>query len=310
MKVVVTGASGFVGRPLCRRLAGLGMAVTAVTRRPGVVDGADILALGDIGPDTEWSAALAGADAVVHLAGQAHVPAGGDAGALAAMARLNRDATLKLAHDCAAAGVRRLVFLSSIKVNGEDAPADHPFTAADRPAPLDAYGRVKAETEAALAAVGGLEVVVIRPPLVHGPGAKGNLRALMAAVHKGLPLPLGAVTANRRSLVGAENLADAVALCLAHPAAAGQVYLVSDGEPVSTAGLVSRLAAGMGRRPLLVPVPPALLRMGGMLAGRPDAVRRLTGSLVVDDAPLRALGWAPRLSLDEGLAAMAAAFRR
>ncbi|HSV29109.1 MAG TPA: NAD-dependent epimerase/dehydratase family protein, partial [Candidatus Omnitrophota bacterium] len=198
--------------------------------------------------------------------------------------------------------IGRFVFVSSIKVNGESTPPDRPFRADDPPAPADSYGIAKAEAEAALARIPGLGLAVVRPPLVHGPGAKGNLAALMRVIAKGWPLPLGAIV-NRRSLVGVENLAD----CLAFLAEHGCVgtFLVRDEADVSTPELVRLVAAAMGRPARLVPVPQALLRLAGMVTGKAAAVERVTGSLVVDDAPLRALGWRQRVSLADGIAAMA-----
>lgn len=312
MKVVVTGASGFVGNPVCRALVDAGMTVVGTVRRPlDPVPGATLAAVGDLGPDTDWAPALKGADAVVHLAARAHVMGETEADPLTVFRRVNRDGAVRLAEQAAVAGVRRLVFISSIKVNGEVTPPDRPFTAATA-APVDPYGIAKWEAEQALAAVAArtrLELVVIRPPLVHGPGAKGNLAAMMRVVDAGWPLPLGAI-ANRRSLVGVHNLADAIRFCLITPEAAGKTLLVRDGTDVSTPELIAALAALLGRRARLLPVPPALLRLAGLLTGKSAAVSRLTGSLVVDDTPLRALGWQPRETLAQGLAAMAAAYRR
>jgi nucleoside-diphosphate-sugar epimerase len=309
MKVLVTGASGFVGVPTCRRLLAAGHHVVAAVRRddcflPLDVDARRVDALG---PDTDWRHALKGVDAVVHLAARAHVMKDRATDRLALFRRINRDGTIRLAEQAAAAGVGRLVFVSSIKVNGEATPIDRPFRGDDAPAPLDAYGISKAEAEAALADIAtrtGMSLAIVRPPLVHGPGAKGNLAALLKVLRLGLPLPLGAVD-NRRSLIGVDNLADALAFLAAHQAQGR--FLVRDGTDVSTPHLIRLLAAAMGRPARLLPVPPALLRLAGSLTGKRAAVDRLLGSLVVDDSPLRALGWLPPVSLDTGLRAMAAA---
>jgi nucleoside-diphosphate-sugar epimerase len=307
MKVLVTGASGFVGGPVCRTLAARGHHVIAAARRP--LPGLDVRTIADIGPDTDWSAALEGVEAVVHLAARAHIMNETAADPLTLFRRINRDGAIRLAEQAAAANVRRLVFVSSIKVNGEATPCDQPFRADDTPAPVDPYGVAKAEAEAALAAVAartGLELAVVRPPLVHGPGAKGNLATLMAIIAKGLPLPLGAID-NRRSLVGVDNLADLLERCLTHPAAAGGTFLVRDDPDVSTAGLIRLIATAMHRPARLLPVPASWLRLAGRLTGRSAAVARLTGSLVVDDDPTRRrLDWSPSLPLAAGLAAMVA----
>lgn len=308
MKVLVTGASGFVGGAVCRRLLADGHQVVAAVRRDDAFLPLDVEArrVGELGPDTDWRAALAGCDAVVHLAARAHVMNERAADPLALFRRVNRDGAVRLAEQAVAAGVPRFMLVSSIKVNGEGTPADRPYHADDPPAPVDAYGVSKAEAEAALAGLAtrtGLSLAIVRPPLVHGPGAKGNLAALMKALALGLPLPLGALD-NRRSLVGVDNLADALAFLLAN-GAQGR-FLVRDGEDVSTPQLIRLLAEGAGLRARLLPVPPALLGLAGRLTGKGAAIQRLTGSLVVDDSPLRALGWVPPLSLRQGLARMAA----
>lgn len=311
MKVLVTGASGFVGGPVCRRLLAAGHEVVAAVRRddcflPLEVEARRVDALG---PDTDWRAALRGCDAVVHLAARAHVMRDRASDPLALFRRVNRDGAVRLAEQAAAAGIGRLLFVSSIKVNGELTLPGQPFRGDDAPAPVDAYGVSKAEAEAALADIAtrtGLSLAVVRPPLVHGPGAKGNLAALMRILEYGVPLPLGAID-NCRSLVGVDNLADALAFLVDSPAQGR--FLVRDGEDISTPELIRRLARGLGRRARLLPVPVGLLRLAGGMLGKSGAVNRLAGSLQVDDAPLRALGWLPPVTLDDGLAAMAAAHR-
>lgn len=309
MKILVTGASGFVGVPTCRRLLAAGHQVVAAVRRDDcfLPLGIEARRVAPLGPDTDWRDVLAGCDAVVHLAARAHVMKDRVADRLTLFRRINRDGAVRLAEQAAAGGVKRFVFVSSIKVNGEGTPQDRPFRADDSPAPVDPYGVSKAEAEAALADVAsrtGLSLAVVRPPLVHGPGAKGNLAALLKVLCLGLPLPLGAVD-NRRSLVGVDNLADALAFLVERDTQG--CFLVRDGDDISTAQLIRLLADGMGISARLVPVPPTLLRLAGTVTGKRAAVDRLIGSLVVDDAPLRALGWVPPLGLRDGLRMMAAA---
>ncbi len=311
MRVLVTGASGFDGGPVCRALAAAGFAVTAALRRDAAVPaGIAACRIGELGPATDWRPALAGVDTVVHLAARAHVMREAATDPLALFRAVNRDGAVRLAEQAAAAGIRRLVFVSSIKVNGEATPPGRPFRPDDPPAPCDPYGIAKAEAEAGLAAIAaatGLELVVIRPPLVHGLGAKGNMASLMAIIARGLPLPLASVD-NRRSLVGVANLADLVRACLVHPAAAGRTFLVRDDPDLATPELIRRLARAMVRPARLLPCPPALLTAAATLLGQGGRARRLLGSLTVDDSLTRAtLGWSPPLGLDAGLAAMAAA---
>lgn len=309
-RVLVTGAAGFIGRPLAASLAARGFAVTAGVRAVPAAEaqlpGVDYAAVGDIGPDTDWSAALRGVSQVVHAAARAHVMHGGDA---VAFDRVNVAGTTRLATQARVAGVCRLVLLSSIKVNGE-ATARRPFQANDPPAPADAYGRSKLGAEQVLwraCATGSPEGVVIRLPLVYGPGVKANLARLVRLVRSGLPLPFASVR-NRRSLLALDNLCDFVALTLEHPAAAGRTWLLSDGDDLSTPELVRRIAGLLGMRARLLPCPVQVLQALGHLTGRSQEVARLTGSLVVDSTPARCeLGWRPPVSVDDGLAAMLAA---
>jgi nucleoside-diphosphate-sugar epimerase len=312
MKVVVTGANGFVGRAVCRRLLAEGWTVLGTIRRPvPLVAGTAPRTIGPLGPDTDWDGVLDGVDAVVHLAARVHVMRDRAADPLAEFRRVNRDATLHLARQASRHGVARFLFMSTVKVNGEETAAK-PFDDQDAPAPADPYAISKAEAEAGLAdlaAGGGLPVTTIRPPLVYGPGVGGNFARLLRLVAKGWPLPLGAVD-NRRSLVFVETLADAVATALARPAAGARSFLVSDGEDVSTAQLICRLATAMGRPSRLVPVPPALLRLAGRLTGKGAAVERLLGSLAVDSTGFRrTFDWAPPVSLTDGLNATAQWYR-
>jgi UDP-glucose 4-epimerase len=223
---------------------------------------------------------------------------------LAAYRLVNVEGTLNLARKAAATGVRRFVFVSSIKVNGEATQLGHPFNADEAPAPLDPYGVSKFEAERvlrALEAETGMEVVIVRPPLVYGPGVKANFASMVRWVERGVPLPLGAIH-NARSMVALDNLVDLLMLCIKHPAAAGQTFLVSDGEDVSTTELLRRTAQAMGKKPLLVPVPAAVLELGAALLGKRAVAQRLCGSLQVDIEKTRnLLNWTPPLTLDQGL---------
>lgn len=323
MKILVTGASGFVGSATCAWLVSQGLAVVGAVRqlptRP--LAGVDYRIVGDLDAATDWRETLAGVDAVVHCAARVHVMRETATDPLAAFRSANVTGTERLARQAAAAGVKRLVFISSIKVNGEETapplPDPHPrgargsFGEDDAPAPQDPYGQTKWEAEAMLARVAqetGLEVAIVRPPLVYGPGVKGNLARLLSWVERGVPLPLAGIR-NARSLIGIDNLASALHACLTHPAAAGRTYLVRDGEDVSTPELVRRLGCHLGKPARLFALPAPLLEGLGGLAGRRADVQRLTGSLIVDDSRIRReLGWVPPRTLDEGLAQMARAW--
>lgn len=304
-RILVTGAAGFIGAGLCPVLAERGHQVVAGLRRAGAAPaGAEPLVLGEIGPPTDWTRALSGVDIIVHLAQRAH--AGPDAKLLAA----EPEATAALAHAAAAAGVKRLVLLSSIKAMGEATPAGRPFRADHEPHPEDAYGRAKLTSERAAAGVSGVELVVIRPPLVYGPGVKANFAALIRLAGSGLPLPFAAVD-NRRSLIARDNLVDLIGLAATHPAAAGQILLARDGFDLSTPQLIQALAAGLGRKARLFAVPDVLLTMLRALPGIGPKLVPLTLSLQVDDLPTRALlGWKPPVGVADALRATARTFAK
>ena len=304
-RLLITGANGFVGGALCVEAAGRHFFVQTATRTACDLPGAGAsLAVGPMNGTADWRAALAGVDRVVHLAARVHVMADTASDPLDEFRRINVQGTLNLARQAAAAGVRRFVFMSSIKVNGEATRPGHPFTADAAPAPLDAYGISKMEAEQGLreiAAHTGMEVVIIRPPLVYGPGVKANFAAMMRWLGRGVPLPLGAIH-NRRSLVALDNLVDLVMTCLTHPAAANQTFLVSDGEDVSTTELLRRMGSAMQHPARLLPVSAGLLAGAASLLGKRDMAQRLCGSLQVDIEKTRQLlGWNPPLTLDQGL---------
>lgn len=304
-RLLVTGASGFVGRALGVEAVRRGMAVRGAVRTPvNLPAGVESCNVGGMDGGTDWAEALRGVDVVIHLAARVHVMRENVADPLAEFLKVNLDGTVNLARQAARAGVRRLVYVSSIKVNGESTAGSHAFSESDEPAPQDPYGVSKWRAEQALREIGretGLEVVIVRPPLVYGPGVKGNFLSLLHAVYKGYPLPLAGVH-NVRSLLYLGNLVDALLLCSAHPAAAGRTYLLRDGEDISIAGLISYLAAGMGKEPHLFSSPMWLLRGLSVLAGRQDSLDRLVGSLRIDDALIRKeLGWMPSISVPEGL---------
>jgi nucleoside-diphosphate-sugar epimerase len=302
--VLLTGASGFVGRSLCATLEQAGYEVRAAMRTAGVtVPGvAEHVSVGDISAQTDWRQALSGVDFVIHAAARAHIANDPKRNA-DLYTSTNTDGTACLARAASAAGVRRFVFLSSVKVNGEEVES-HAYTLADEPRPQGAYGMSKWLAEKAVSEIAlrtHMEAAIVRPPLVYGPGVRANFLRLMQWVDARRPLPLGAVH-NRRSLISVWNLCDLLVNLLENPASTHGTWLASDASDLSTPDLVRRIAAAMHRRALLVPVPVTLLRMVGSLTGRSGEVRRLCGSLAVDISQTSAmLGWVPPLSVDEGL---------
>lgn len=316
MNVLVTGANGFVGRALCSHLRTIATfdVVGCVRKIDGFDDAqAPIVAVGDLTAETNWSNALVDVDVIVHAAARVHVMNDIATDPLAAFRKVNVEGTLNLARQAAAAGVRRFVFISSIKVNGEGTALGKPYRADDIPAPTDPYGISKMEAEQGLfrvAAETGMEVTVIRPVLVYGPGVKANFLSMMKWLSKGVPLPLGAIH-NKRSLVALDNLVDLIVTCLDHPAAANQVFMVSDGADLSMTQLLKLVGEAFGRPARLLPVPAIFLTLLAAILGKRDVARRLCGSLQVDIAKTRELlGWQPPLTVQEGLKKVAEGMRK
>jgi nucleoside-diphosphate-sugar epimerase len=299
--VAVTGASGFVGGFLLSSLAARGHEAIGITRRSGAPA---LRRIGAIDGGTEWSAALRGVDVVVHCAARVHVMQEGSTDPAAAYRKVNVEGTRRLAQQAALVGIRRLVFLSSVKAVGERSFPGRPLLVSDEPRPEDAYGASKRDAEIVLAGVAastGLETVIVRPPLVYGPGVKGNFLRLLGLVARRVPLPFGAIL-NTRSMVSIGNLTDLLCMCVESPGASGGTFFASDGEDVSTAALVRRIGLVMGRPARLLPIPEAVLKTLGQWTGRSGEIDRLIGTLQVDISPTReALGWAPPVTVDDAL---------
>lgn len=306
MTVLLTGASGFVGKAVLKTAYQRDLKIRSVYRsldlakeQPNsvVVSGLDCVA--------DWSQALNGVDVVIHAAARAHIMREEDLDPLTEYRRVNVKGTLNLARQAAVAGVHRFVFISSIKVNGETTPPGCSITTDDPPSPEDAYGLSKAEAEVQLRQVAqetGMEMTIIRPPLIYGPGVKGNLASLIGWVRRGVPLPLGGVTHNRRSFVGIDNLVDLILVCADHPNAANQTFLVSDGEDLSTAELLRKIGTALGRPARMLWVPAGLISLTSELLGMRAISQRLVGSLRVDiRKTCEMLNWAPAVAVNEGL---------
>lgn len=322
MRILVTGASGFVGAALGSALQDSSVHIGRLAFRGvlpvasisvGSVTQNEVCRAADLNATADWSAALADVDVVIHSAGRAHIMDEASTDPLAAFRTVNVDGSLCLAQQAVAAGVKRFIFVSSIKVNGEETLPGSPFTADAEPLPVDPYGVSKHEAEQgllALAKKSGLEVVIVRPVLVYGPGVKANFRSMISWLNKGVPLPLGAIH-NRRSLVALDNLVDLIITCIDHPAAANQIFLVSDDEDLSTTMLLQRMAAALGRTPRLLPFPAFLLTLAARVLGKASIAQRLCGFLQVDISKTKALlDWQPLVGVDAALSKTARHFQR
>ncbi|HKS14115.1 MAG TPA: SDR family oxidoreductase [Pseudomonas sp.] len=315
MKVLLTGATGFVGRAVLdvlSRSEGVRVVVALRKAASDLPAGVETYSIYDLTDDQSSRLSAHAPDVVVHCASRVHVMNDTAADPLAEFRRVNVDGTIALARAARAAGAKRFIFISSIKVNGEGTLAGAPYRADDTPKPTDPYGVSKLEAEEGLLALAretGLEVVIIRPVLVYGPGVKANFQSMMRWLQRGIPLPFGAIN-NRRSLVALDNLVDLVMTCIEHPAAANQVFLVSDGDDMSTTDLLRRMGHALGKPARLIPVPAQLLQAGARFLGKGALSQRLCGSLQVDiEKTRRLLGWKPPVSTDVALRAAARHFQ-
>ena len=309
MKILVTGANGFVGKSLCKALLSQGQALRAVVRVANArADDVEQVVVGSIDAATDWSIALRDVSIVIHLAARVHVMNDSAIDPLAEFRKTNVAGTLHLAKQAAKAGVKRFIFISSIKVNGEQTIKNKPFSETDTANPQDAYSVSKYEAEQGLMRIAeatAMEVVIIRPPLVYGAGVKANFATMMRAVKQGIPLPFGAIH-NKRSFVYAGNLVNLILRCVDHPAAANQTFLVSDGQDISTTELLRGCADALGVKARLLPVPQKLVEVCATIIGKRDVAQRLCGNLQVDISKARTLlGWAPPISVADGLKATA-----
>ncbi|MCX7100054.1 MAG: SDR family oxidoreductase [Methylobacter sp.] len=303
--VLVSGANGFVGTALCAELLRSGQSVRAAVRSATTqVVNAQNVSVGEINGETDWTNALFNTKTVIHLAARVHVMKDNSEYPLKASRIVNVDGTLNLARQAAKAGVQRFIFISSIKVNGEGTRLGKPYTAEDEPAPLDPYGISKHEAEVGLlqlATETGMEVVILRPTLIYGPGVKGNFQTMLRCLEMGIPLPLGAIY-NKRSFIALDNLVNLIIICMAHPAAANQTFLASDGEDLSTTELLKHLGKALDKPAKLIPLPVCVLKLVANLMGRGDVAQRLCDSLQVDISKTQdLLEWNPLVSVDDGL---------
>ncbi len=311
MKIVVTGATGFIGKYLCQALSEQNYEIVAVTRS-AVEAYKNITFIHKVlAKDTDWADVLEGVDVVIHLAGRAHVMKDASENPYQAYVDINIDATKHLAEQAALSGVKRLIFLSSVKVNGEQTNS-FAFNESAIPQPEDDYGKTKCEAESVLVNIAketGMEVVIIRPPLVYGKGVKANFKSLIKLAQLNIPLPFGNV-ANKRSLIYLENLIDFIMLCINHPSAANQTFLVSDDEDVSTTQLIQYIKEASGKRPLLIPVPQSWLSILFKLMGKSSLSDRLLGNLQVDINKAKTLlNWKPAYSVKDGIEKTVSGFK-
>lgn len=305
MNILLTGATGFLGNHLAKALhSKQDVYLTASARRYVKVECSVLAEVPSLDATTDWSGAVTNQDVIIHTAARAHIMKDHVADPLEEYRRVNVAGTLNLARQAIQAGVKRFIFISSIKVNGEQTPIGLPFNADDTPSPDDAYSISKWEAEKGLQQLSldtGIEIVIIRPPLIYGPGVKGNFASIIKLVSMGLPLPLGAIL-NQRSLVGLDNMVDLIITCIDHPAAANQIFLAGDGHDLTTTDLLRGVARAMGKPLWLIPVPETLLVRGATLLGKKAVAKRLLGSLQVDISKARdLLGWEPPIPLEEGL---------
>jgi len=306
MNILIAGATGFVGEAICELLSRRGMEATAAVRSisKSLPDSVKQILVGELSRDTDYTAALKGVDVVIHAAARVHIMEGGSVDSLAEFQKVNVNGTLNLARQAAKAGVRRFVFISSIKVNGESTTGQPPFSSEDTHIPSDPYGLSKYEAEQGLKLLAketGMEVVIIRPPLIYGSGVKANFQGLIKVVSKGVPLPFGAVH-NKRSLVALDNLVDFIILCAEHPKAGNETFLISDGEDVSTTELLQKIANAFGKKPRLLPIPTGFMTFAAKLLGKGSVADRLFGSLQVNSGKARELlDWKPVITMDEQL---------
>lgn len=300
-QLLITGATGFIGSSLCKQAINEGWAVRPVIRHSGILDG---VVVGEISLNTDWSVALKNVDVVIHLAARVHIMNDVSNNPLEEFRRINTEATLNFAKQAAECGVKRFVYLSTIKVNGESTQLDKPFTENDKFVPVDPYALSKYEAELGLLELSKktkMEVVIIRPPLVYGPGVKANFLSMMKWLYKGVPLPFGDIH-NKRSFVAIDNLVDLILTCIKHPAAANQVFLVSDGEDLSMTELLNRVSSALDKKARLLPVNQKLLEFCLKLAGKQGIAQRLYGSLQIDISKTKKLlNWTPPISIDDGL---------
>lgn len=307
VKVLLTGSSGFVGKSLVPKVLGAGFGLATVSRGSDGLAKTEHYQIAQLNGDTDWTAILATAkpDVVIHAAARVHQMNDLSEDPLQAFRQVNTDGTMQLARQAAATGVKRFIFVSTIKVNGENTDNRAPFSHLDTPAPQDPYAISKSEAELQLRQLArdtAMEVVIIRPPLVYGPGVKANFAAMLRLAGKNLPLPLGAVH-NRRSMVALDNLVDLIVTCIHHPKAANQVFLSSDDRDISTSELLRLMTRAAGKTPFLVPVPVSWLRLLAKLAGKQAIIDRLCGNLQLDISHTKqVLGWQPVVTVEQGIA--------